>query len=381
MATAALALNSALIRKKWMREGLLQAASQSFFSPFTGSSRKSIVYQSTNTSAKEGHTVTFDYSGNLSGRARKNKETAYGTGETKKQFSETLTVDRYRLVAGNGDAFDGVEIGNLELTQHSDSRAKLGDRFVRFKDQSLFDAGQGTLAVGGAVKAPTHVIDLGTVFDFGTLINIEKTLKTSQGYIGGMRRPPDPYMTKDGRPVWLFIADAAMLAKLRQDTAGWQTVVSQADVRGASNRLLQGVVGRVGNLLIMEAPSFFGDTDGSVAGWGMQASDVEISGLRQYSGASAATALWSGQAGFDPAAGSLHSRGMILGAGALQLAMGKQPDYKFQASDDFGITSESAVEFWMGTQKSNMTAEQGDYKQAKLGGVDYGCIAVDLQIN
>jgi len=381
MATAQLALNSALIRKKWMREGLIQAASRSFFSPFTGNSRNSIVYQSINTNATEGHTVTFDYSGNLSGRARKNKEAAYGTGETKRQFSETLTVDRYRLVAGNGDAFDGVEAGNLALTQHSDSRNKLGDLFVRFKDQALFDSGQGNLLVGGAAQAPSHVIDLGVTFNFGTLTDIEKTLKTSQGYVGGMRRPPDPYMTADGRPVWLLIADAPMLAKLRQDVAGWQTIVSNADVRGSSNRLLQGVVGRVGNLLIVEAPSFFGATDGAVSGWGMNQSEVEISGLRQYSGATPATAIWSGQTGFNPVAPALHSRGLILGAGALQLAMGKQPDYKFQPSTDFGITSESAVEFWMGARKSNLTVEQTDYKQAKVANTDFGCIAVDLQLN
>ena len=41
--------------------------------------------------------------------------------------------------------FDGVDIGDLSITQHSDSRSKLGDQFIRFKDQSLFDAAQGNL--------------------------------------------------------------------------------------------------------------------------------------------------------------------------------------------------------------------------------------------
>lgn len=383
MATGQVRLDSDLKRKQWMREGLVQAASKSFWSPLTGNTMDSVVFQAKKSDAKEGHTVVFDFDGNLSGKARKGKETAYGTGEQKRKFSDKLTVERYRLVADNGDVFDGVDIGDLTINQHTDSRTKLGDLFVRFKDQALFDAAQGvSVTQQGTVQAPTHVIDLGSTFTWNVLTDIEKTLKTSQGYTtGGIRRPLKPYMTKSGEPVWLYIIDAAMAAILRKDTTGYQNVLRSADVRGSDNRLIKGVIGRIGSLMIVEADQFFGSTEGTKSGFGFNDSEIEIAGLRQYDGADPATALWTGQEGFDYSSTNLHSRGIILGAGALQLAFGKQPDYKFQESQDFAITAESAVEFWMEAQKTKLKLESGTgYKAAKISDVDFGVVVTDLEV-
>lgn len=383
MATGQVRLDSDLKRKQWMREGLVQAASKSFWSPLTGNTMDSVVFQAKQDGAKEGHTVVFDFDGNLSGKARKGKETAYGTGEQKRKFSDKLTVERYRLVADNGDVFDGVDIGDLTINQHTDSRTKLGDLFVRFKDQALFDAAQGvTITQQGVVQAPTHVIDLGTTFTWNVLTDIEKTIKTSQGFTsGGVRRPLKPYMTKNGEPVWLYVIDAAMAAILRKDTAGYQNVIRSADVRGPDNRLIKGVIGKIGALLIVEADLFFGYTEGTTSGFGFNDSEIEMSGLRQYDGTNPATALWTGQEGFDYSSTNLHSRGVILGAGALQLAFGKQPDYKFQESQDFSITAESCVEFWMEAQKTKLKAESGAaYKGAKIADVDFGVVVTDLEV-
>lgn len=383
MATGQVRLDSDLKRKQWMREGLVQAASKSFWSPLTGNTMDSVVFQAKKDGAKEGHTVVFDFDGNLSGKARKGKETAYGTGEQKRKFSDKLTVERYRLVADNGDVFDGVDIGDLTINQHTDSRTKLGDLFVRFKDQALFDAAQGvTITQQGVVQAPTHVIDLGNTFTWNVLTDIEKTIKTSQGFTsGGVRRPLKPYMTKNGEPVWLYVIDAAMAAILRKDTAGYQNVIRSADVRGPDNRLIKGVIGKIGALLIVEADLFFGYTEGTTSGFGFNDSEIEMSGLRQYDGTNPATALWTGQEGFDYSSTNLHSRGVILGAGALQLAFGKQPDYKFQESQDFSITAESCVEFWMEAQKTKLKAESGAaYKGAKIADVDFGVVVTDLEV-
>ena len=383
MATGQVRLDSDLKRKQWMREGLVQAASKSFWSPLTGNTMDSVVFQAKKDGAKEGHTVVFDFDGNLSGKARKGKETAYGTGEQKRKFSDKLTVERYRLVADNGDVFDGVDIGDLTINQHTDSRTRLGDLFVRFKDQALFDAAQGvTITQQGVVQAPTHVIDLGTTFTWNVLTDIEKTIKTSQGFTsGGVRRPLKPYMTKNGEPVWLYVIDAAMAAILRKDTAGYQNVIRSADVRGPDNRLIKGVIGKIGALLIVEADLFFGYTEGTTSGFGFNDSEIEMSGLRQYDGTNPATALWTGQEGFDYSSTNLHSRGVILGAGALQLAFGKQPDYKFQESQDFSITAESCVEFWMEAQKTKLKAESGAaYKGAKIADVDFGVVVTDLEV-
>ena len=389
MATGVVSLTSDLVRKKWMREGLLQAASKSFWSPMTGSTKDAVVFQANNENSSEGHTVVFDYDGNLSGKAIKGKTTAYGKGEQKKKFSDKITVERYRLVVDNGDKFDGVNIGDLKINEHSDSRTKLGDLFVRFKDQSIFDAAQGNLTTNeDGLQSPSHIIDLGTTFTFDQLLDIEKTLMTSQGFsTGSIRKPLEPYTYYKGdggmygmEPCWLMVIDAAMANLLRKNTAGYQTIVKDSDVRGQNNRNLKGVIGKIGHLMIVQADQFFGETAGTAPGWGLDDSEIEIAGLRQYDGAAPASALWTGQTGFDYGSANLHSRGLILGAGGIQTAFGKQPDYKFQESQDFGIKSESAVEFWMESRKTNLTAENEVYKQAKVAAIDYGVIAVDVAV-
>lgn len=382
MPTGVVSLSSDLKRKKWMREGLVQAASTSFWAPMTGSTKDAIVFQANNENSGSGHTVVFDFDGNLSGKAVKGKTTAFGKGEQKKKFSDKITVERYRLVVDNGDKFDGVDIGDLTINEHSNSRQGLGDLFTRFKDQAIFDAAQGLITTNeDGIQASSHNIDLGSTFDFNTLLEISKTLKTSQGYsIGGIRRPLVPFKIENGKPVWLFVIDSAMANVLRKDTAGFQTIMKDGDVRGSQNRNISGVIAQLGNLMIVEAEQFFGETSGTTAGWELDASEIEMSGLRQYSGASAATAAWTGQADFDYNSAELHSRGLILGAGGLQTAFGKMPDYKFQESQDFGIKSESAVEFWMEARKTNLKAENASYKAAKISDLDYGVVTVDLKV-
>ena len=385
MSTGIVKVGSDLERRKWMREGLIQKASQSFWNPYTGSSKDSIVFQANNENSSEGHTVVFDFDGNLSGKAIKGKDTAYGKGEQKKKFSDKITVDRYRLVVDNGDKFDGVNIGDLQINEHSDSRSKLGDLWVRWKDQALFDSAQGLIDTNDdGVQAPSHTIDLGTTFNFNQLLDIEKTLKTSNGYTtGGVRRPLDPFRTTGSngeRPLWIFVIDSAMANLLRKDVAGYQTVVRSGDWRGNENRNLSGVIGQIGALLIVEANQFFGETAGSALGWGLNDSAVEMCGLRQYDGANAASAVWTGQEGFDYASTSLHSRGVILGTGALQIAFGKMPDYRWQPSQDFAIKSESALEVWTEVRKTKLKAENAKYKAAKVSDIDYGVVTVDVQV-
>lgn len=367
---AYIAMSSDLKRKKWMREGLVQAKSKSFWAPYTGMTADSVIVQANNTNAAEGHTVVFDYDGNLSGKAVKGKDTAFGKGEQKKKFSNKITVDRYRLVADNGDAFDAVDVGDLSLSQHSDSRDKLGDLFIRFKDQAIFDSLQGA-----AGQAPSHIIDLGSTFDYNTMLDIESKVKTATGFTTGntlARSPLVPFKLADGKSMWLFVVDTFM-ATLLKKSAGYQSLVYNADVRGNENRALKGVIGKIGSLLIVEADVFFGYTGHTSTTIGMQDSEIEIAGLRRYD----SNGNWTGQTDFNPAL-LLKSRGLILGRNAGQIAFGKMPDYKFQESEDFKIKSESALEVWMAVQKTKLLVESEDYRMAKMAGYDFGVVAVDV---
>ncbi len=378
MATGIVPIDSDLVRRRWIQEGMIQAASQSFWSPYTGTTKDSVVYVVNNEKATDGHTVVFDYDGNASGKAIKGKDRAYGKGETKRKFSDKVTVDRYRIPIDNGDKFDGKAIGDLSINEHENSRALLSDLWIRWKDQALFDSGQGLiLTQDEGVQLSTHEIDVGTTFDWNTLVDVETTLRTSQGYTtGAIRRPLDPYSYTDMAPMWTIMLDAQSSAMLKK-SAGFQNILQQADVRGNSNRLIKGYIGRIGALAIVEAPTFFGYTSGEGAGWGLDDTEVEISGLRQYDNING---VWSGQEGFDFAS-TLVSKNLILGRGALQLAMGKQPDYKFQESEDFSITSESAVEVWCEMRKGKYTQEAGKtYKQAKIAGIDHGVVTLSITL-
>lgn len=301
----------------------------------------------------------------------KGKDTAYGKGEKKKKFSDKITVDRYRLPVDNGDAFDGVDIGDLSITQHADSRTKLADLFIRFKDQGLFDAAQGANG-----QAASHVIDLGTTFTYDSIIDLDAMVKTATGFTTGgnlSRTPLYPFTFSDGRPYWLFVVDTFMAAKLKKSD-DYQNLVINADVRGNENRALKGLIGKIGQFLVVEADTFFGYTPHTSTTIGLNDTEIEISGLRRCDSAG----NWTGQTDFNPAL-ALDSRGFILGKNALQLAFGKMPDYKYQESTDFGITSESALEVWMNIQKTTLLAETEDYKAAKIAGFDFGVIRVDLE--
>lgn len=386
MSTGIVKVGSDLERQKWVREGLIQNASKSFWAGYTGNSKDSIVFQSTDENSKDGHTVVFDFDGNISGKAVKGKDTAFGKGEQKRKFSDKITVERYRLVVDNGDKFDGVNIGDLKINEHSDSRQKLSDLWIRWKDQAIFDAAQGLVDTNNdGVQAPSHVIDLGTTFTFNDLVDIEKILKTSNGFTtGDVRRPLDTFSTtssiEGNKPLWIMVIDSTMANMLRKDTNGYQSIMAQGDVRGNGNRNISGVIGRIGALLVVEANQFFGATDGTTSGWELNDSEIEISGLRQYDGATPGSAVWTGQEGFDYNSTALHSRAVILGAGALQIAFGKHPDYKFQQSQDFGIKSESALEVWTEVRKTHLKSETKGYKAAKVSGIDYGVVAVDVQV-
>jgi ribosome modulation factor len=373
MATNIVDYNSDLVRKKWIREGLIKEASKSFFDGITGRSFNSVVYQAVNTNASDGHTVVFDFDGYLAGGPRKGKERAYGTGEAKKKFSDKITVDRYRYVVDNGDEFDGVNIGDLSTTQHSDSRSKLADLWIRSKDQAIFDATQ---------QAVTHIIQT-TSFDFNDLADIENIIKTGYGYsVGGRRMPLKPFKTQDGKPVWILVIDPATKSMLVK-SSGFQNIISQADVRGNENRLIKGVLGKVGSLLIMEADAFFGVQKGDIITNGYanpnNVIELQMAGLRQYKVDNFNPATWSGESGFEGSTQRLTSRNLILGQSAVQFGLGKSPDYKFRESEDFGITTESLLEVWTNFKATKYFAENEDYNTPEAG-ITVGAIGLDVAV-
>ena len=374
--TGVVSIDSDLVRQRWMMEGMLQEKAYSKFNAFIGSSKNSIVYRVGNEGATDGHTVVFDFHGNLSGSASRGNQTAFGRGETIRKFSDTVTVERFRLMVNNGTAFDAKNIGDLSLHEHSTARYLLSDLYTRWVDQAIFDTLQGSIGT-----APTHIIDLGANFGWDALINLVERVGTGDYTTGGRRRPLMSYnMRNRGSDYmgmsdenYVLMIDERMASTLKQDSK-YQNLLSNADVRGNMNRLIKGYLGTLGSLMIIEAKNFYGTQNkGRLR---LEDTNVDVCGLRTFDTVNNA---WTGASNWD-GNNQQRSRGLLLGQCAIQLAYGRYPDYKFQMSEDFGINSESAVEFWFQPKKTVLTAENSDYTDAKVADIDYGLVAIDATI-
>jgi len=393
--TAKLPITSKLVRNTWVKKGLVQKQSLSFWSPLKGTTLDACIVQSQTSSADDGHTIVMDYTGNYAGAARKGKEKAYGYGGVKLQFSDKITSERLRYPINNGDAFSGKEVGNLAITEHANSISLLSDNFVRQNDQFFFDCGQGYLRG----EKPTHAFlpggktaskDLvsGDVMGYDEFLALETAEKTGKGWtIGGNRRPMKPYQggTENNganpAPVYLHILTALQAANLKQDTV-FKSIVSQGDVRGRDNMLLSGSIGRVGNSVYMEAPSYHGEED-EVGNNGLGKSVVEMSGLRRIKVKADGTELFEGTEAYDAevtAGTKVIDRGLIIGAGAFSEGIGMDPDYKYKSSEDFDIDSESVLEWWGNVQATILKPENGDYKSAKIGNMTFGLAYFDTWV-
>jgi len=401
MATNKLDYNSPLLRKRWVKDRLLQDAHKSFWRRFTGTTSDSVVYQERNTNASTGHTVVFDYSGKLTGKAYRGDDYTYGRGETKRRFSNQITVEEFSLYVDNGSKFDAVAFGDLNSAQHQDSIRKLSDLFQRHKDQALFDVAQG--AVG---TPPTHILNLGNTFTYNDLLRIESAAKKgedlvvpdAQGVVsnqGAVKRAPlEGWSTQDGEPIYIAIIDEYMATALKRDP-NYQTIVVGADVRGQRNRALDMAIGRLGNVVYIEAPVFFGYTEGAGT-FTLFDTEPQFSGLRRYARDDDGRLYWEGQTGYDLVVAKLkqdlatgtttnydngcriYSRGLLLGAGALQSAWGKDPDYVLEWGA-FKKTSQSMLDYWANFQKTILTVENGTDYAGKVANIDYGVIALDLE--
>jgi len=203
---------------------------------------------------------------------------------------------------------------------------------------------------------------------YNFLLELEKTIKTSRGFTqGGKRTILKPYKLEDGTRKYILMIDANQSAQLALDE-DFQRVISQADVRGADNTLIRGVLGTFRSFIIMEVDGFMGTSSSRLLG----KSRVELAGLRQID----SNGFVTGEEGFEASGAVVASRAVVMGRTALQQAFGLQPRYSHEEVD-YGITSGSAIEVWTNIQATIYSAENGDYDDAKIAGYQFGLVGVD----
>lgn len=411
MATGKVDYNSDLVRKRWMLDKLGEDAAKSFWNPYTGNSSDAIIYSVTDGGCRAGQTVIFDYSGKLTGSGVKGSESGCAIGETKRKFSDKMTVDMYSWYVDNGSKFNACKIGDLSISQHSDSRGQLSDLWIRHKDQAIFDTLQGATSDCG----PTHVYNLGCGFEWNDLMYIENAAKKGSNLVktaNGIptdtkavkRTPLDGYRMANGDPVYLCVIDNVMSTRLRANPK-YQTIKINADVRGDGNALISGIIGKESNVMYVEAPVFFGTTKGEGTFKIIEDTEVQFSGLRRYAVGADGKQVWEGQAKFDrieelalaekaeiaaltdPAEieaakanreNRVYSRGLLLGAGAAQSGFGEMPNYEFEWTK-FKKKSESMLEMIWNVKKTELKLEMGKDYDGKITDIDYGVICLDME--
>ena len=403
---------SPLVRETWVNRKLGEVAAKSFWIPYTGSSNTDIIYQAKDPGCANGHTVVFDFSGKLTGAGVRGDGEACILGEDKRKFSDKMVVEMFSFYVDNGTKFKACEIGDLNLPQHSDSISKLADLWVRQKDQAIFD----TLL--GATKdscGPSHVYDLWCSFEWNDMAEIESALKTGEGFsctnpngsinhgsIAQRRAPMDlPFGDNNS---YLFILTERM-AKMLKNNPKYQLINMNADARGNNNALFTGVIHTQGTIRYVEAPVFYGETQGTGDFDIIEDTLLYQSGMRRYAVGANGAFAWEGQAQFkvlealandekiaiaalpeDQQAAAeearvnvVYSRGLILGASAAQTGFGASPDYAV-AESKFGKKTESMLEVIFEVKKTNLTLERGsDYEAAGITNIDYSCVAVDMR--
>lgn len=364
-----------LARRQWMLEGIIQKQATSVWGPLKGSSMDSVIFVSTDFDKGDGHEVVFQFDGNADGYGVEGKERLRGKEEQKRVFSDKLRVTRVRHALDNGDRFDTEEIGATTLSEHQDSVNKLADWSVRKSDQWVYDAGQGFLRGEGL----THIIrpnDRATVADltsndkmsYDFIKELGMRILTSDSYtVGGNRAPLEPVTLKDGRPMYILELDPVQVFQL-STSVDFKAYLAQTDVRGANNMMITGVLGEIDHFLVRAARRFSGVSKSSA----LTGSKVSIPGMREVH----EDGTFTGETAFG-ASGVVAARGFILGKAALQIANGEGPDYKFEPSPDYGITSGSALIKNVNVQSTVLYSENYDYEGGPVAGHQFGLVGFD----
>lgn len=389
-------------RKKWVLDNLNQRSYRSYTSGLIGGNSKSIIHQINQTNSDEGHRVTFQNRGLTLGNWKKDKETVIGTGENKQIYTDNVEVSRWRVEVQNGDKFDAKNIGDLSLAAHADSMADLSSIYVRDMDQAFFDVAQ---------QSASHRIKLARGFNFESFYEIESIIKSGEGYINNDTDTPitkrrailEAFTAEGGTQAagvsnelitdkYIMFIDPYMKSMLYRD-AKFQTLMANADIRGNDNRLINGVVGRVGSIILVEVPLFHGVTRSKRVGDFIE-KDIKASnafthqfdkhkvvtqGLRTYTadgGAAWQPKSWLGDMVAAPGTDK-YSRAIIVSAGAMMRAVGRLPEYQLAESPDYKISSASMLEVWQGFKARYLKAETGD--NANIAGTSYGIVSVDVK--
>ena len=307
-----------------------------------------------------------------------------GKGEKPITYHLSFDINRVVFVQQSVSRMEAADTGTQAYASVNDLMERLADRYMKWMDQAKTDMLQG-----GMKDDPlSHVIDFEDQFGYNELLALEEYLQTGQkpqvrnssGVARALtfsdpfvdRIPPSPFMVVNNKPYWLLVIDTKTRHKLLQSVP-LQNILREGDVRGNGNRLLTGVIGTIGCLMIKEMPYAIGGKIRSNLNWWDQGDieEVQIPGLRELDVNSEAETTagripkWTGQPGFK-AGGAKTSMCLLLGGGCVFYATAASPRYETN-SQQFRETWEAAFLTYLEWQRLTLDVTTVDRHRAYAG--------------
>ena len=404
MASQILRIGSPQSQRRWANVLMYESAARSYTMAFKGNSADAVMpfYNIDGmglvggpSGGRNGHQIVIPMTGELDNASIAGDKSVTGTGERLKLYHSVLQTGRFRKIVEVSNDFNAVDAG-VPFDDQSYVRQQLEKGWMKEFDQYVFDALQGTgLREDGGTQRPTHILEFagstnnGTFtpsFGYNELQDVKNIAIEGDGFTSGGSRVPlsnASMMGSGGSTIMedlYFIVDNAVANILAKD-AGFQRVMQSGDVRGPQNTLLRGVQDlKIENMKVVVMPRAFGESRQSLAlsdsnpnaGLNRDGLRIERCGMRVRD----ENDFWTGQ---TMTGSQRWSRCLLVGANALQYGMSVAPDLKFQERQ-LGDNNILGLKNTIGVQKTRFTAENaGDNVDAKIDGVDYGIITVDIR--
>lgn len=431
--------NSNLHYFSWVRRNMLEAHRMSPFDALIGKSNESVIYKAFNENGgMQGHQVVFDILGEMVKGGITDDQTASGKGETFRLFEDSLWIQQFRYVGKHPTRYEAHDVNRNNLADPQPMMNALRSRYLKYRDQRFYDNLQGLLARpngGGSIipQHPTHLMVYGVggsngvaKFSYDQWQEVQENIAIGENWAyGSKRRPLDPFKTEmteqmlmPQRNCYLMFIDASVAKIIKNDINGFRNIMTSGDVRGNKNRVIEGVIGKIDEMIFVKIPTFYGKTaynekvgaydttaTGDAAATGVIANkansiseienpnnvfpiedernEIYRTGLRQRDG----NGYYSGQPNFGVQQGGtqLHNerwvRCPVVGGSAMQYGIGLEPTFTRELKDG-GNQLESFLTTWYSIQKTKLkeAKEGSDYEGANITGIDLGCFCVDIRV-
>lgn len=400
---------SPLDRQSWIRMSMASAASKSVLTRFTGTTPRSMIMTHYKPNVQDGNQVIFQMRGVPNGAPIAGTGDLGDVGELPRYFNDKLVMNMYGKVFTALSVYADRNVGERNTEQML--MADGADWYARHKEQMIWDAlqgnladfstsaegsGDGTAATNGATRVKTFAYNGGNAqFSLDEINELSRIANNPTGLdydvTNGAGSPLAPFAIKMGPDGAQVLRRVAFIGpetlKILRNSNDFKEFIGAADVRGDASRVIMGVLADFDDILFVRVPRAYSalkgtpiDSDNNTKNSVWTPDKVEIdmqAGVRSYD----ANGRWSGDSRYSNS-GAQYERNVLCGAGALQYAMALNPTFVKGDKTNFDRQFSYGLNYIGNVQKCKWDPEKrGDYKLGKIGNLDYGVIAFDVQFS